>query len=238
MFRLTRTDPGRKVRGRPGPCPRPEEFARAFLDETPVERKFRLLDHMAACPDCCRDFQAVLELWRRKHEIPETLTVPEGGLAEACRKALADLDRDRPRRAWFAFLHAKPLPIAAGAAALFLVAFAAVSILTGPSAPDLEREVSSGKIAFLAPRGDTLARPYLFRWSPVKGAESYTLDVLDAALLPVLTVPNLTEAEHALSAEEAGRLEPGKWYFWKVRAALEDLKTIESGIGRFRIPKN
>jgi hypothetical protein len=67
-----KTDLGHSSKRDRGNCPPPGDFVRAFLGEIPIERKFRLLDHIAFCRECEREFQGLLELWREK---PETLTL-------------------------------------------------------------------------------------------------------------------------------------------------------------------
>ncbi len=214
-------------------CPSTADFVRSFLDETPIEHKFALLDHVAGCPECSREFESLVELQR---EIPEGLaglSLTPREMKAAVRKRLGTLKETGKSRAGSSPFSWKFIPYFASAAALVAVSVMLAPLFNRHPAPDLAREAGSGRINFIAPAGDTLRAPFLFRWLPVRDAESYTLDILDDALLPVMTVTRIPDAEHALTPEESYKLVPGRAYFWKVTAELRDLRKLESAIGRF-----
>lgn len=236
MPNLKKTDTGWSGEKDRGSCPPPDDFVRAFLGEIPIERKFRLLDHIAFCSECEREFQGLLELWREKPEKLNALDMRPGEMEQVARKRLEAMKENRRLRTGSLPSLWRIAPYFASAAALIAVAVMMIPLLTRHPAPDMVREASSGKINFISPVGEVLRAPFLFRWTPVQEADGYTLDILDDALLPVMTIPRITDAEYALTPGEAAKLERGRSYFWKVTADLHDLRMLESGIGRFTLP--
>jgi len=229
----TLTDAGRPRHGRA--CPKTRTLASVFVPGAGYDEKNRVLDHVAVCPDCAREFRALAELWRHRATIPANLTLPDvKGLA---RYQLRGLKAGRRHRGLFGALTAPRIPSLVAGAALLIVCVVTYSLWKGGRPVEADRVASPGGVALLSPKGGELLKPaILFRWSAVEDAAGYTLEVLDSALLPVLTYPHLSETRCEPSAEDIQKLEAGRTYFWKVTADLGDLRRVESRIERFRVP--
>lgn len=213
-----------------------KDLVAAFLDGTGFEEKRRVLDHVAVCPDCAREFQVLTELWRKKDEIPADLRVLTD-VKVLARHELAGMKLGKRARGFlFALPGRRALSLAAGAAVLF-ACVVTYSLWKDGKGSDVDRMVRPGGAALLAPKGGETVRPsFLFRWSTVEDASGYTLEVLDPSLLPVLTFPYLKETEYEPSSEDLAKLGRGRAYFWKVTADLDDLRRVESRIERFTLP--
>jgi hypothetical protein len=210
-------------------------LASAFAEGAGIEEKRRVLDHAAVCPDCAREFRVLAELWRHRSEIPVDLAVPD--VKTLARHRIAGLKAGKRDRILQGLLPCrKILSWATGAALLFLCVMT-FSLWKDRRPVDADRVAFSGGVALLSPKGGEILEPSsLFRWSAVEDASGYTLEVLDTALLPVLTYPHLSEPRWEPPAEDIGRLEAGRTYFWKVTADLGDLRRVESRIERFKAP--
>jgi len=216
-------------------CPSARHLAEAFAEGAGIAEKRRVLDHVAVCPDCAREFRVLVELWRHRSEIPVELSVPD--VRTLARHQIAGLRAGRRDRVLWGLLPGRRiLSLAAGAALLFFCVMT-YSVWKDRRPIDADRVVFSGGVALLSPKsGEVLKPSFLFRWSAVEDAADYTLEVLDTALLPVLTYPHLSETRCEPPAEDIGRLEAGRTYFWKVTADLGDLRRVESRIERFKVP--
>jgi hypothetical protein len=229
----TPTDAGRPRGG--GPCPKARTLASVFVAGTGADEKNRVLDHVAVCPECAREFRALTQLWRQRGTIPADLALSD--LEGFARFQIRGLKAGRRHRGFFGALTAQKIPSLVAGATLLIVCVAAYSLWKGGRPFEADRVVSPGGVALLSPRGGEILRPsFLFRWSAVEDAAGYTLEVLDSALLPVLTYPHLSETRCAPPAEDLVKLESGRTYFWKVTADLGDLRRVESRIERFQVP--
>jgi hypothetical protein len=216
-------------------CLPEKDLIAAFLGTTGFREKCRVLDHVAVCPDCAREFRALMALWRKRGEIPEDLRV-DLDMKMPARREIAGMKLGRRVRG---FLFAPPgrraLSLAAGAVVLF-ACVVTYSLWNDRKGSDVDRIVRPGGVVLLAPKdGETVRPSFFFRWSAVEDASGYTLEVLDSSLLPVMTFPHLKETEYEPSAEDLAKLGRGGAYFWKVTADLDDLLRIESRIGRFAL---
>jgi hypothetical protein len=77
----------------------------------------------------------------------------------------------------------------------------------------------------LEPVGEVVisTRP-IFRWQPLKGAQSYSVVVFDAKLNPVETSPDL----HGSSWSASHALKPGQVYEWQVTAKTADGNSVNA----------
>jgi hypothetical protein len=231
----TRIDAARAAR-RGRSCPPGRDLVAAFADGAGLEAKSRVLDHVAVCPDCAHKFRALLELWRHRGGIPADVgSVPD--LKALARRQVAEMRARRRARVLLGCLPGRRvLSLAAGVAAIFLCVVT-YTLWKDGKAVDVDRVMAPGGIALLSPRSGEAVRPsFLFRWSAVEDATGYALEILNTALLPILTFPHLSETAYEPSSDDLGKLERGKVYFWKVIADLGDLRRIESRIERFTVP--
>lgn len=218
------------------PCPSARALASAFTEGTSAADKGRLLDHVASCPDCAREFRALTELWRHRDEVPAGLR-PIPDLKGLARHRIAEIRARGRGRGLLSRLPAPRVLSLAGGAALVFLCVVGYSLWKDGRSADADRVAVTGGIALLSPRGgETLAPSFAFRWSAVEDATGYTLEILDSALLPVLSYAHLSETRCEPPAEDLRDLVKGRTYFWKVIADLGDLRRVESRIARFKVP--
>ncbi len=108
-------------------------------------------------------------------------------------------------------------------------------VVKQPSEADvLRQETGSSPVPQLfAPKGgaQVQSNDVEFRWSEVYGAERYALTLLNEKG-DIVFETSTVENRLSLSAA-AARLEPGKTYFWYVRARLSNGTAADSAIGKF-----
>jgi anti-sigma factor RsiW len=161
----------------------------------------------------------------------------EAHLAECaeCRRELVQLDdiaRTVPARRsrWLV-----PLAATAAAAAVLLVIVVPRAGRDGDNEPVRHREPAVSATAApvtLSPRGVVAAVDTL-RWSRVPGADRYRMAIYDAGGTLVWEV---TTADTGAAFPDSVTLEPGRPYFWSVRARAGYERWSESGLTRFRLP--
>ena len=205
------------------------------MDETNREEKFRILDHVASCPACDREFRALLEI-RKKGEA--VLSACPAGLAvQDARETATEQYRKIKTGNRGRFL-AAPLPrkimAFAGASAVLVMSILTFRSSTNRKSQEIEREIAPWEVRLVSPRAN-VSSPFFFKWTPVESARSYDLEVLDSTLRPVFAVPRVMSPNYLLSREESTALRPGRIYFWKVTATLESLQRVESNLAKFTV---
>jgi len=216
---------------------RRRSLLKVFESGTPPDERMDRLEDILTHPRAAADFKALSELSRGEAPLMRELeTLARSGvdgerlrrIAETEIRALAPGRRKR-----------RPAPalwIPAAAAAGILAAVLALSIFRSPEpVADTERASRMNAFEALSPRGDAVLAGLEFRWSPVRGAKRYILEILDPRLAPVYKRDMIEGESFSLPPEAVGRLESGGVYFWKVTAVLEGERRIESGFEKFRI---
>jgi hypothetical protein len=88
----------------------------------------------------------------------------------------------------------------------------------------------------LSPKsGQTISSSILFRWRRTSDAEYYVVELFDEQLLPVWSSDVLRNPEVFLPQEVSARLLPDRSYYWMVTGFVQESKTGESPLVRFRI---
>ena len=141
----------------------------------------------------------------------------------------------RTRRSFF-----RPAPGRAWSAAVFaaiaITGIAAlVMIVRRPEPIEAVREGLPGAFEALSPRGKVASGALEFRWTPVRGAKRYRLEIFDRELAAISRRDGVISERHRLSAEERQALEPGRSYFWKVTAELEGGDLLSSEFAKFTV---
>ena len=118
------------------------------------------------------------------------------------------------------------------AATIVLVAVDLTVQHTGQPTPTRSvREVESGLIAY-GPTGDVTRSRLRFVWSPLAGAISYKIAVVDATSQPVWST---TASDTSIALPANVSLRAGENYLWVVDALAADGTTHSTGLHEFRL---
>jgi predicted anti-sigma-YlaC factor YlaD len=155
----------------------------------------------------------------------------ENHLAECpdCRQAVIEAERllKRVRPSWRA-----NTIVGLIAAAFILVAVdLKVQHKSDLSAPRTVRAIDAGLTAY-GPSGEVTRSGLRFVWSPLAGAISYKILLVDATSQPVWSATP-TDTSMALPATVV--LRPGETYLWAVDALAADGTTHSTGLREFRV---
>lgn len=146
-----------------------------------------------------------------------------------CRQAVVDADSliKRVRPTWRG-----NAMIGLIAATLVLVAVDLTVQRTGEPTPTrAARALESGLIAY-GPTGDVTRSGLRFVWSPLAGAISYKIAVVDATSRPVWST---TVSDTSIALPEKAPLRAGENYLWVVDALAADGTTHSTGLHEFRL---
>jgi hypothetical protein len=194
----------------PETCPPAERFLAAVRGELPPAELRDLVEHVAACPACAED-------WR----LAVALEQPEAAPSERARSPVAILARRRFRRvaAW----------CASAAAALALLVGGLLWRMPEPAA------VLRG-----AEEGPKLLSPYtlsrescVLRWSAVRGATTYDVDVHTGKGRSVERATRLAATQYRIPPNHLANIPAGTELAWRVTANLPGGRHRSSPIGRF-----
>lgn len=218
-------------------CKDSNETVEVFLKETSQEKKFRLLDHIFSCPECLADFSVLKEVWKKEKSridthLVRTLETANSKRVKAVAKtelrALKQAQKSRKSRLF------SPMNIAS-VTAMLIAAVLTIYVATHYRADQtpLEREVGSEAFRIIEPEGAIKTLSILFRWSPVKDAREYTIEVLDNGLETIYRKEGILLPSFALPDKIFTQLRVSQTYFWKVVAMLDNEKRVESEFGKF-----
>ncbi|MEW5901003.1 MAG: hypothetical protein AB1715_06025 [Acidobacteriota bacterium] len=212
---------------------------RAFSDRLPVEKQFKLLDHVFSC-SCCRvEFLALKEVWVESRELAAAL----GELAadEGTKERLKDLAsreiqrlKEASGKRYPAFWRRTIRPAVAMAGALLLLV-AVIFLLRGPRETALERTSLPWRMDLIEPKGEVAGAELAFRWTSPTGVQSYRLEIFDRGLERIYESDLLAAPIHILPEKGRLHLRPGEVYFWKIVALFDGDQSLESDFAKFVI---
>jgi hypothetical protein len=196
-------------------CPSFEEILGLIDNDVGRRRRESLIAHIFQCASCAEEFDILRQI--RKQEAELVLGIEELSPSESVRPGR----RARFFKMGFIWRYAT---ILAGICLVFgLFSFIrnrGESVRPGEAG---QRGGISAAITLLPPKRSA-APPHLwmFRWEASFPAESYQLDILDAALFPLVSVPNLKAKEYRLSEPLARKVpRDGRW-FWMITALTSE----------------
>ena len=207
-------------------CPQVDQLSGDF---TAVEA-----DHVAHCARC----QTEMALWEEFRDGKTSLS--EAGAVQWISSELqrrlgagsSNIVPFAPRR--------KILPPRALAAAAMLVVALGIGYMAQNREPSVDGALSrtdfyrSSRIKVTTPVGDVAASPAELQWTPVAGASSYDVAILEVDRT-VLWQGKSQEPRVALPSTVTAQFVPGKTIFWEVTARRGATVLAQSGTERFRV---
>jgi hypothetical protein len=204
--------------GRP-PTEHPDEESLAALLEcaTPEQADPRIVEHLASCDQCRREWLDLRGDAERLGDLAETVE-PPWELERVATGALAREGVAQPTRRGF-----RPgYRLLLGTAAALVLAGVALLVpwdRTGDRDTLRSQPTAVRSLNPLEPAGAIRpGEPPTFRWTAAPGATAYELVVAEASTGETVLRARVMDTEHRLSEQEASRLLPGREYRWLVRA--------------------
>ena len=218
-----------------------DSTVKVFLKETDQEEKFKLLDHIFSCPECLAEFSVLKEVWKKEKSLIDTQleqTLEKAKIEQIKSVAKKELRAVKQAQQSPKSLFFSPLNITA-VATLFIAAVLTIYVTTHnrPDPIPLEREIGSETFTTIEPEGAIDTFSILFRWSSVKEAKEYTIEVLDNGLEVIYRKEGILVPSFALPDKIHTQLQVSRTYFWKVVATIDSEKSIESEFGKFHLIK-
>jgi hypothetical protein len=211
------------VMGRPSTDhPDDESLATLLESGTPERADPRLVEHLASCDRCRRDWIRMRRGGRELGAVAD-LADPPWEIERGALGPVPVAAGQKPRR--WRIMPAYRL-ILSGAAALVLAGVALLipwqRMLTGESLRSQPRQES---LRPLEPVGEIRTGEFpAFCWTTAPGATAYEIVVAESSTGRTVLRVRTTEPRHVLTDEEAVLLEPGREYRWLIQA--------ERGTGR------
>ena len=238
MINLSNILKGFYPRRRSG-CSEKDALIKVFLEDTKIEEKFRLLDHIFTCQSCNSVFDEAREVWAKENAILNELDrmdLSEEDMEILKRFSKQEIKKLKSQAGWKKRMFFKPRSIPAVAAGIIIVTvFSLFLLLKDNRKIELERRVGQLEIQLIEPKGDIHNSFMVFNWTPIKGAESYTLEIFDRRLGMFYRTYKIKSESFVLPEEIFEQLKKGMTYFWKVTAVMENKQGIESKFTKFKI---
>lgn len=222
-------------------CPSKDEIIRHF-EETAVKGDAgRIPDHARTCPECRAIFEAVREIRSQSGGILSALDGLDLESREARRRLREEARREilglrtrrRPKR--LNAFRRLAVPAVGAAMATLLALFIIVPNIGTRRTNALERNGSALEIGLLRPRGTVPASALTFEWTRQPEARSYRLEIYDRALEPVYRSGPLNGDAFPLPGDASALIRGNEVYFWKIVAAFDDSRTIQSEFAKFTL---
>jgi Putative zinc-finger len=205
-----------------------EEIGAHFDGTTPDNGKARVEGHLSGCPRCQSEL-AMLRSFQTAEPVNEEGAAVGWIVARLERQqqsaGAAAVQARRERSSWWSGLFSFRPRIAILAGAAVLMALFAVRMVHRPAQePNLIADASRGgavlrsqEIAIVNPSGDLQSPPTEFRWQPVAGALSYSIQVTEVDHTLVWSGES-KETSLAIPAEVRSRMVVQKPFLWQVTA--------------------
>jgi hypothetical protein len=196
-------------------------------------------EHVAHCARC----QAEMALWKEfrngKTSLSEAAAV-QWISSELRRRFSTGSVNAVPSNVVSMASRRKVLPPRALAAAAMLVVALGIGYMaqnrepSAGGAPNRSDFYRSSRIKVTTPSGDVTSSPARLEWTPVAGASSYDVSVLEVDRT-ILWQGNSLEPRVALPSTVTAQFVPGKTIFWEVTARRGTAVLAQSGTERFRV---
>jgi len=148
-------------------CQEKNALIKAFMEETGIQERYRLFDHIFSCPQCNADFDAVKEVWKKGKNLASKLdgkeflikNVPQ--LKEIAVQEIKKLQAQRKRGKVF-LPYVKRIPVAIAGVALLVFAVLTLVVFKGSEVSEFQRRIDQWHIKLLEPRGEVERSSIIF----------------------------------------------------------------------------
>ncbi|OGD22179.1 MAG: hypothetical protein A2W03_09820 [Candidatus Aminicenantes bacterium RBG_16_63_16] len=190
-------------------CPDDKVFVKAFLSELNLEKQDALIAHVLTCSRCRLKFQTM-------------------------RKVKSELKRIREPGKRTRFRLSISLKFAGVAAVIILVVLTGLFIQSKLDNGGILRGWNKEKISLIEPVGNIQELPSIFKWTPIKNADTYAFRLIDDELNTIIAL-DVYKTAIELPARTRNILVRGKTYVWIVDAFNDEYLKLDSARGSFEI---
>ena len=199
-------------------------FAGVFMGEAGADEREAFIDHILDCRACGARFDLL-------KQVGKEIQNQEAEFSRLARQSLRELKTQekaaRPGRAW--------ARMAAGLLVVAGLLAAAYFVLFRPAQTEVLRSGEMPKLRLIEPEGRISEAPSVFKWSPVRKADFYTLALTNDDLQTIVRRDDIRQNSFDIPSDLRQKMVRGKPYVWSV-TAYDDLNLkIDSGQQYFEI---
>lgn len=218
-------------------CPDKKMFFLVSTNEVNLEKKEEFIDHILSCIKCRKKFEVINQLTQ---ELEEKITnIPEKSLSKKEQSQLRKLARQktkvfRKNKGQKLIFGLFPIPYFAAAATILatILTFFLIPVFHDKG----ESRTGAGeKIVLIEPLGKITQPPYVFSWSPVKGADAYQFKLIDENLNTIFYQAATYTNQILIPENIRILLLKEKTYIWEVLALTDDRRVLDSRSNYFII---
>jgi hypothetical protein len=208
------------------PCPSAERLVRCLRSEMPDRERKAIIRHTALCPECLPRVRTFLNVMKSEEQfINDVQVVVRNGERRGTEKKTVFGTRMTLRYA--------------AALAVILACVISLYHLAFKNRQELAIRGGGGKsIQLLAPSGLRISVDELnFRWTGIRNAISYRLELYDKALSLIWRSDPLSSRDVRPPADVVRSLKKRESYFILIKAALADGRESSSSLKEFIVIK-
>jgi len=200
------------------PCPDRDMFAGVFMGEAGADEREAFIDHILDCRACGARFDLL-------KQVGKEIQNQEAEFSRLARQSLRELKTQkkaaRPGRTW--------ARMAAGLLVVAGLLAAAYFVLFQPTQTEVLRSGEIPKLRLIEPEGRISEAPSVFKWTPVRKADFYTLALTDDDLQTIVRRDDIRQNSFDIPSDLRQKMVRGKPYVWSI-TAYDDLNLkIDSG---------
>lgn len=208
-----------KSKKRMNTCPANETIINAFLEESGLNEKERIIDHMLTCRSCSMKFDMLIQLEKEMYDsgiLPDDTEDDKSQykeFREAVKKKLKEI-RSGKRPSTIGFIPKKYLT----ATAALIIIIASYFAYTNLIDPNIFRHHTGNSLILLEPAAELKEPPLFFKWKDLGQADSYDIKIIDENLNTIARLYGGNFTSIHVPEEIRSRLKPGVTYIWIVKA--------------------
>jgi len=193
-------------------------FAGVFMGEAGADEREAFIDHILDCRACGARFDLL-------KQVGKEIQNQEAEFSRLARQSLRELKTQkkaaRPGRTW--------ARMAAGLLVVAGLLAAAYFVLFQPTQTEVLRSGEIPKLRLIEPEGRISEAPSVFKWTPVRKADFYTLALTDDDLQTIVRRDDIRQNSFDIPSDLRQKMVRGKPYVWSI-TAYDDLNLkIDSG---------
>ena len=202
-------------------CPTLDKLDLIFDPHIRRRKKQKLIDHLASCALCAKDFAFLKEIENYQNDfIEHTNQVQQTEFSRG--------PSFRPPHKGTYYLQ-----LLSAATGLIFVIISVAIMLQKWSGTDILRADNLAVTLIEPIHNWDSSKPLVFKWKGVKRTEYYVLELYDEALLPVWKSSETSVMTIPLPSETLIKLVPNKPYYWMVSAYGNGEKLADSPLVQF-----